>query len=116
MCLILSQLKEAPLNIIISRTDSIGDVVLTLPVAKFLKDFFPGIKIGFLGKSYTRPVIEACEYVDEFIQLEDFLNKPVTICGLSPQCILHVFPKRLIAKRAKKIKIPLRIGTTNRLY
>jgi heptosyltransferase-3 len=116
MCLILGQLKKALLNIIISRTDSIGDVVLTLPVAKFLKEFFPGIKIGFLGKNYTGPLIEACEYVDEFIELEDFLNKSVTICGVPPQCILHVFPNKLVAKRVKKIKIPLRIGTTNRLY
>jgi ADP-heptose:LPS heptosyltransferase len=58
--------------------------VLTLPVAKFLKDFFRGIKIEFPGKNYTMPVIEACKYVDEFIKLDDFLNKPVKICGASP--------------------------------
>ena len=103
-------------NIIISRTDSIGDVVLTLPVAKVLKDKFPGITIAFLGKQYTRPVIEACEYVDLFIDENEFLNNEVLIKGKKPSAILHVFPVSAIANRAMKLKIPLRIGTTNRLY
>jgi heptosyltransferase III len=109
-------LKQLPRNIIISRTDSIGDVVLTLPVAKVLKDHFPQIQIAFLGKAYTRPVIEACEYIDTFIGLEDFNAGPVTINGQKPEAILHVFPVAAIAKRAKQLGIPLRIGTTNRLY
>ena len=55
------------MRIIISRTDSIGDVVLTLPMAGILKQSIPGCTIIFLGRDYTRPVIEACEYVDEFV-------------------------------------------------
>lgn len=107
---------QQPANIIISRTDSIGDVVLTLPVAAILKKHFPGIKVGWLGKTYTKPVVNACEYVDEFIDVADFDNGPITILGEAPQAILHVFPVPAIAKRAKELAIPLRIGTTNRLY
>lgn len=112
----MKAIDTAPSNIIISRTDSIGDVILTLPVAAVLKKHFPSMAIGFMGKSYTRPVIEACKYVDEFIDVEDFLQKEVLIGGQQPQCILHVFPKSNIAKRAMQTGIPLRIGTTNRLY
>ncbi len=104
-------------NIIISRTDSIGDVVLTLPVAAVLKQHFPGIKIAFLGSSYTRPVIEACKFVDEFIDLNAFLaNDGIVIGDSKPTAILHVFPVAAIARRAVHIKIPIRIGTTNRLF
>lgn len=103
-------------NIIISRTDSIGDVMLTLPMAKAIKDIFPGIYVGFMGKSYTKPVIEACGFIDQFIEADDFLEKDVLLSGHKPECIIHVLPKSTIAKRAKKINIPLRIGTTNRLY
>ena len=105
-----------PNNIIISRTDSIGDVVLTLPVAAAIKKKFPAIKIAFLGKAYTRPVIEACRYIDEFIELDDFMKKEMTIAGKKPEAILHVFPVKKIAFRAKKLGIPMRIGTTNRIY
>lgn len=103
-------------NIIISRTDSIGDVVLTLPMAAVLKEHFPKIKVAFMGKAYTRPVIEACKYVDEFIDVHDFLTKKVTVKGEKPAAIIHVLPKPDLAKRAKQLRIPLRIGTRNRLY
>jgi heptosyltransferase-3 len=109
-------LKKNPSHILISRTDSIGDVVLTLPVAKFLKERFPEMRISFLGKTYTRPVIEACIYVDEFVNVDDFLNGTIYSEIFRPYCIIHVFPVEAIAKRAKQIKIPLRIGTTNRFY
>ena len=103
-------------NIIISRTDSIGDVMLTLPLAKVLKDRFPGVKIAFLGKDYTRPVIDTCIYIDEFILLEDFLKGNATIDGQLPDAIVHVFPVAAVAKKAKELGMRYRIGTSNRLY
>ncbi len=69
-----------------------------------------------MGKAYTRAIIEACIYVDEFIDVEDFLHKNVSICREKPVAIVHVFPVSSIARRAKQLKIPLRIGTTNRIY
>jgi ADP-heptose:LPS heptosyltransferase len=110
------KMMAIPRNILISRTDSIGDVMLTLPVAAVLKKRFPATRIGFLGKAYTRPVIEACSYIDDFIDVADFLAKKVAISGEAPETILHVFPVAAIARRAKEQGIPLRIGTTNRLY
>lgn len=102
-----------PGHIIISRTDSIGDVMLTLPMAAVLKDRFPEVRISFLGKHYTRPVIEACAAVDTFIDVDDFLK----IDTAPPaDAIIHVFPVSAIAKKAKALGIPQRIGTTNRLY
>jgi heptosyltransferase III len=109
-------MKQIPSSIIISRADSIGDVILTLPMAKIFKDYFPKIKIAFLGRAYTKPVIEACTYVDEFIDINDFLKKEILIGAEKPEAILHVFPVAEIAKRAKRLQIPLRIGTTNRFY
>lgn len=109
-------MKKTLKNIIISRTDSIGDVVLTLPVATILKRCFPEMKIAFMGKAYTKPVIEACASIDQFIDVNAFMTEVVTIAGEKPEAILHVLPVSAIAQRAKKIKIPLRIGTTNRIY
>ena len=109
-------MRQIPHNIILSRTDNIGDVVLTLPVAAVLKKHFPDIKIGFLGKAYTKPVIDACRYIDAFIDVDDFNRSPVTILGRPPEAILHLFPHPALARRAQRLRIPLRIGTSNRLY
>lgn len=106
----------APKNIIISRTDSIGDTILTLPIAAVLKKNFPDICIGFMGTPYTKPIVEACSNIDVFIDKEEFMTQPITLAGEKPQCIMHVFPRPELAKRAKELKIPIRIGTTNRLY
>ena len=105
-----------PSNIIISRTDSIGDMILTLPVAKILKDHFQNIQVFFLGKEYTRDVVQACSYSDGFIEVNEFLNNDVLINDKRAEAIIHVKPENKIAKRAKQLNIKLRIGTTNRLY
>ena len=109
-------MKQTPSHILISRTDGIGDVLFTLPLAKFLKQYFPGIQISFLGRNYTRSIIEACIYIDEFINVEDFLKNKIYSKISSPDSIIHVFPVKSIAKRARQLRIPVRIGTTNRIY
>lgn len=106
-------MSPAPSSILISRTDAIGDVVLTLPVVAVLKERFPNATIGFLAKPYTHAVLEACPHVDVIVALEDFLQKPP---ARKWDTVLHIFPMTEIAKRAKQIKTPQRIGTTNRLY
>lgn len=101
---------------IISRTDSIGDVVLTLPMAKIIKQHYPAHTVAFLGTAYTKPVINACKYVDEFIDVAEFLSPSFTFHTTQPQTILHVLPNRRIAQKARAFNISKRIGTINRFY
>jgi len=92
-------------KIIISRTDSIGDVILTLPIAGVLKQYFPDCQISFIGKKYTRPVIEACKHVDHFLDWDEM--------SVSSQ-----FPveRNVIASEAKQLhptKLSLRTKRSN---
>lgn len=108
-------------NIILSRTDSIGDVILTLPMAGVLKKYFPGCRIIFLGKSYTKPVIEASENIDQFLDWDEIRNSEARdqiayIKAINADTIVHVFPVREICKLAKQAAIPLRIGTSHRWF
>lgn len=99
-------------SVIISRTDSIGDVVLTLPMAGYIKKHFPKCKIIFLGRNYTRDVVALSEYVDEFVSWDDTEARK----NLKADCIIHVFPVKEIAQQAKTNGIKLRVGTSNRIY
>lgn len=105
-------------TIIISRTDGIGDVVLTLPLAGVLKKLIPECKIIFLGTSYTREIVALCNNIDEFIAWNEIENKSESqqIKSLQADIIIHVFPQKKIARLAKKARIPLRIGTISRPY
>ncbi|MBD2723222.1 glycosyltransferase family 9 protein [Hymenobacter armeniacus] len=104
---------------LVSRTDAIGDVVLTLPVCGQLKQLFPGCRVVLIGRTYTAPVAAACPWVDDFLNLDELLKVPEAeqIAALQRQeaaAIVHVFPNKLLARLAQKAKIPVRIGTRNR--
>lgn len=110
-----------PTHIVISRTDSIGDVSLTLPLAGILKEKYPAAKITFLGNTYTKPVIECCQYIDEIwewaeLQKLTAAEKVAFLKSKNVTVFIHVFPRKEIAQLAKKARIPHRIGTSHRLF
>lgn len=111
-----------PNTIIISRTDSIGDVVLTLPMAGVLKELFPKVKIIFFGRTYTKDIIACSEHIDTFVNWDTIENLPdetkkiERLKSLKADVIIHVFPRSEIARLAKKAGIKTRIGTTGRVY
>lgn len=112
---------NAPTRILLSRTDSIGDVVLTLPMAGLLRQLRPEVKILFLGETYAQPVVEACEHVDEFWNWDDVKTSSSReqaewLTSTRADIIIHVFPRQEIARAAQRARIPLRLGTTNRFY
>lgn len=107
------------LKILLSRTDKIGDVVLTLPMAGLLKSMNPNIKLYFLGTSYTEAIINTSEYIDEFIdwtKLKKCKNAEEILRKYKIDIVLHVFPNKSFSKLAKKAKIPIRIGTNRRWF
>ncbi len=108
-------------SIILSRIDSIGDVILTLPMAGVLKKYIPGCRIIFLGKSYTRPIIEASENIDQFLDWDEIRKSGARdqiayINAINADTIVHVFPVREICKLAKQAAIPSRIATSHRWF
>jgi ADP-heptose:LPS heptosyltransferase len=112
---------QNPDAIIISRTDNIGDVVLTLPVCGILKEKYPHSKIIFIGRRYTQPVVECCVHVDEFMDWDEMQRMSTTeqasiIRKQNADAIVHVFPNHKIAVAACKAGVPLRIGTSHRLF
>ncbi|MBP9070164.1 MAG: glycosyltransferase family 9 protein [Bacteroidia bacterium] len=109
------------LRILLSRTDSIGDVILTLPMAGVLKANFPDCQILFLGRTYTKSIIELSEHVDGFVNYDEILKRDWKaqiefIKDLNLDIFIHVFPVKEIAKLAKAAGVPRRAGTRNRLW
>ena len=85
-----------PSRIIISRTDSLGDVVLTLPAAGFLKKLYPSVFIYFLGRTYSKPLIQTCENIDAFLNWDEISKLTESeqvkqIQSLHCDTIVHVF-------------------------
>ncbi|MGI4870074.1 MAG: glycosyltransferase family 9 protein [Janthinobacterium lividum] len=105
----------------VSRTDAIGDVVLTLPVCGMLKRLFPGCRVVLIGRSYTEAVAAACPWVDDFLSLDKLEELPAAaqvaqLRSYAAVAILHVFPNKALARLARQARIPVRIGTRNRVF
>ncbi|HYE80463.1 MAG TPA: glycosyltransferase family 9 protein [bacterium] len=108
-------------HILIARPDAIGDVVLTLPVAGWLKRQLPGCRITFLGRSYTADLIQACHHVDEFVDADELLSltpdqQVARVRSLHLDVWLHVLPHRRLAWLALRAGVPLRVGTNRRWW
>ena len=104
---------------LVSRTDAIGDVVLTLPVCGRLKQLFPGCRVVLVGRAYTAPVAAACPWVDDFLDFDELLKLPeaqqvAALRAYEAAAIVHVFPNRTLARLAQRARIPVRIGTRSR--
>ena len=106
---------------LVSRTDAIGDVVLTLPVCGVLKQQFPGCRVVLIGRGYTAAVAAACPWVDGFLNVDDLARLPAAeqvaqLRSYAAAAIIHVFPNRFLARLAKQANILVRVGTRNRLF
>jgi len=103
-------------HIIISRTDSIGDVMLTLPMIGALRKQYPNARIGFVGRTYTEAIAWSCAHIDYFINRDTIIdNASEALRTLNADAIIHVFPDAEIMKAAKVAQIPVRIATASRL-
>lgn len=61
-------------KILIIRFSSIGDIVLTTPLLRALKEQKPDIEIHYITKKAYAPVLENNPYIDQLILLEDKLS------------------------------------------
>lgn len=109
------------MNILLSRTDSIGDVILTIPMAGYIKQKMPEAKVFFLGKTYTKAIVESSEFVDEFINWDDLSSLTMAeqveqVRNLQLDWFIHVFPNKVLAQIAKKAGVANRIGTSHRTF
>lgn len=103
-------------RMIVSRTDNLGDVILTLPMVGYLRTVVPDAHITFVGRSYTRPIVEQCKNVDRFLDRDEVLKNPSILTENQPDTIIFVFPDKALARIAKKAGIKTRVATGHRIF
>lgn len=110
--------KRASLGkkVVISRTDNLGDVILTLPLLGYLKATMPEIRIYFIGKKYTHAVIDKCIHVDKFLDREELLKDPELLRSVEADSILFIYPDKQLAKLAKQLGVRRRVATAHRWF
>lgn len=113
---------KTPQRFLIVRTDRIGDVVLTLPLADVIKKVFPDAYVAMLVREYTSELPINYKSIDETIIYDDknkdksFFQLLNIIRSYNFDVAISVFPRFRIAILLALAKIPIRIGTAYRLY
>jgi ADP-heptose:LPS heptosyltransferase len=63
-----------PQKILLVRFSSIGDIVLTFPVAAAIKSLYPACQIDYVTKQHFKGLLEACPQIDQVFTLNDSLG------------------------------------------
>jgi ADP-heptose:LPS heptosyltransferase len=113
---------NAPKNILIVRTDRIGDVILSLPLAEIVKREYPDCKVTYLVREYTSSLVKDNPFIDQVLLLKEKRSKisiNKNIKALKPEkfdvCIV-VYPTFHLALTIFLSGIKKRIGTGYRWY
>ncbi|MGQ9642410.1 MAG: glycosyltransferase family 9 protein [Ignavibacterium sp.] len=111
-----------PRNILIVRTDRIGDVVLSLPIARIIKQHYPKAKVTFLVRAYTKALVENNHFIDEVIILKEESTKILIVENVKQlkkknfDTAIIVYPTFKIALITFLSGIKYRVGSGYRLY
>ena len=110
-------------SILIIRTDSLGDVILSFPVISALRRKFSSTQIWFLGKNYTKDILECSPHLDGIILTDDISNRKKKMGVLVREIkekefdtAVVLYPELAIALAIFLAGIPRRIGTGYRWY
>lgn len=107
-------------NIVIIRTDKLGDMILTLSMVRAIKSINPNCKVHIIAKKYTEPILRYSStnidcgfdyhFVDEVNTIKNILRK------INPDVIFYPRPRldETIAGFWSSAK--LRVGTGYRYY
>jgi ADP-heptose:LPS heptosyltransferase len=105
-------------HILICRTDNIGDVVLTLPMVRRLRELNAHARISFLCRRYATDVVKMFRHVDEVVAVEDIAGDMKTYFRDSGiDTVIFAQPDHALARAAFLARIRHRIGNARqKLY
>ena len=111
-----------PKKLLIVRTDRIGDVVLSLPLAEIIKRHFPKCNVTYLLREYTKSLAHNHPFIDEILLLKEKNGKAIIKKNFQElrkhnfDACLIVYPTFQTALIAFLSGIKHRIGTGYRWY
>jgi len=94
------------MKILLTRTDRIGDVVLSTPAIKAVRGKYADAHIAFMVRPYAADVVEGNPYIDEVIIYDKYQKHKSLLSTI-------IFALRL---RKKKFDVAIMLHPTNRVH
>ena len=111
-----------PKNLLVVRTDRIGDVILSLPLAELIKKHFPKCKVTYLLREYTECLAHNHPFIDSILLLKEANGNPLIFENVKMlrkynfDSSVIVYPTFQTALITFLSRIKNRIGTGYRSY
>ena len=105
-------------NILIIRTDRLGDVLLTTPVSTALRALFPRARISWLVRPYTAPLLEHNPDIDRIMVDRDESPGRLAdrIRSERIDAAIVAYPRWRVVAALWLARVPVRIGPANKAY
>lgn len=103
---------KAPKNIIISRTDKIGDLVLSIPAIFTVKKMYPESRLYVLVRKYNSEIIKGLPFIDGVISIDDCEKNVLIkkIRQIKADVFIALYSNSSVLKLALKSGAKYRIG------
>lgn len=105
------------MKIIISRTDKIGDLILSIPSFFMAKKMYPEAEIILLVRNYNYEIVKNLPYVDRVYKIDDFRQEELLekIKYFNADIFVALYNDSYISKLAKASGAKKRIGPISKL-
>jgi ADP-heptose:LPS heptosyltransferase len=106
------------MNVLIVRSDGMGDVILSIPVASQLRQLVPGVTVGFLTSPAVAPILDRHPDVDyvRTVRWTDSLSVLRAAFSGGVDAAVFLKPFRYLMWAAFVERVPIRIATGFRWY
>ncbi len=106
-------------NVVISRTDRIGDVILTLPLVSEAKRLFKNANVCFMVSEYVGDLLKGYKDIDNLVFIKDYPTTRDLIKFFKENktdVVINAFPRPKISFAQFRAGVKHRLGTTSRWY
>ncbi len=106
------------MNIIVSRTDKIGDLVLSIPSFFMVKKMYPKSTLTVLVRNYNYDVVKNLPYVDKVIKIDDYSENELLslVKDIKAEIFIALYTDKLVGKIARASKARKRLGPYSKLH
>lgn len=99
-------------KIIVSRTDKIGDLVLSIPSFFMIREMYPNAEITVLVRNYNYEIVKNLPYIDRVIKIDDYRKDQLLekIKYFKADVFIALYNDDFVMKLAKNSNAPTKIG------
>jgi len=104
-------------RIIISRTDKIGDLVLSIPSFFMVKKMYPNAEITILVRKYNYEIVKNLPYIDRVVKIDDYRRVELIekIKYFKADVFIALYNDEFVMQLAKASKASVKIGPLSKI-